>query len=136
MAGIYRNTWYITCKYCLSLLPDLLFHNTVGFIMHKRFNVSYHWMNIKKPKTFSEKINYLKTHPVVPNEAELADKYDVREFIKKTIGDRYLVPILGVWNNVDNINFDLLPKQFVLKLTKGSGYPSIIMPLSQNIKSL
>ena len=122
MAGIYRNAWYCVCKYGLSLLPDTLFHNTVGYIMYKRFGVPYYWMNTKNPRTFSEKINWLKTHPVVPNEVELADKYEVREFIRQTIGEQYLVPILGVWDNADDINFEQLPKQFVLKLTKGSGY--------------
>ena len=85
MAGIYRNLWYKTCKYGLSWLPDTLFHNAVGLIMYKRFHVPFHWMNTRQPKTFSEKLNWLKTHPVVPNEAELADKYDVRDFIKRTI---------------------------------------------------
>lgn len=122
MAGRCRNLWYKTCKYGLSLLPDVLFHNTVGFIMHKRFHVPFHWMDIKHPKTFSEKLNWLKTHPVASNEAELADKYDVRDFIKRTIGEQYLIPILGVWDNADDIDFDKLPNQFVLKLTKGSGY--------------
>ena len=122
MAGVYRNLWYKTCKYGLSWLPDTLFHNAVGLIMYKRFHVPFHWMNTKKPRTFSEKLNWLKTHPVVTNEAELADKYDVRDFIKRTIGEQYLVPILGVWDNADDIDFDKLPNQFVLKLTKGSGY--------------
>lgn len=122
MAGKYRNLWYSTCKYGLSLLPDTLFHNAVGLIMHKRFHAPFHWLNTKRPRTFSEKLNWLKTHPVVPNEAELADKYDVRDYIKRTIGEQYLVPILGVWDNAEDIDFDKLPNQFVLKLTKGSGY--------------
>ena len=122
MAGVYRNLWYMTCKYGLSLLPDTLFHNVVGLIMYTRFHVPFHWMNTQRPRTFSEKLNWLKKHPVVTNEAELADKYDVRDFIKRTIGEQYLVPILGVWNNAEDIDFDKLPNQFVLKLTKGSGY--------------
>lgn len=122
MAGKYRNLWYKVCKYGLSVLPDTLFHNAVGFIMYRRFHVPFHWMNTKNPSTFSEKLNWLKTHPVVPNEAELADKYDVRDFIKRKIGEKHLVPILGVWDNADDVDFDKLPNQFVLKLTKGSGY--------------
>lgn len=122
MAGIYRNVWYKTCKYVLSLLPDILFDNAVGYIMYKRFHVKYHWLNAKHPKTFSEKLLWLKKHPVVPNEAELADKFEVRKFIKNTIGEDYLVPLLGVWDDASCINFDELPQQFVIKLTKGSGY--------------
>lgn len=122
MAGVYRNLWYNTCKYGLSWLPETLFHNAVGFIMYKRFHVPYHWLNTKHPRTFSEKLNYLKTHPVVANEVELADKFEVRKFVKQVIGEEYLVPIYGVWENATDIDFDSLPNQFVLKLTKGSGY--------------
>lgn len=127
----HRNLWYFVCKYVLSLLPDTLFHNAVGYIMHKRHHATYHWMDIKHPKTFSEKLNYLKTHPVVANETDLADKYEVRDFVKQTIGEQYLVPILGVWSNADEVDFSRLPEQFVLKLTKGSGYNLICSQKSE-----
>jgi len=124
MAGKYRNIWYYTCKYCFSVLPDSLFHNLLGWIMHKRFKAKYHWMNIYHPQTFSEKLQYLKKHPVSFNESILADKYDVREYIKNKIGEKYLVPLecKGVYDNAKDINFNDLPNVFVLKLTKGSGY--------------
>lgn len=103
--------------------------------MHKRFGCKYHWMNLKNPQTFSEKLQYFKNHPVCDNEMELADKYDVREFIKKAIGEEYLVPILGVYSSVDEIDFGRLPNEFVLKLTKGSGYNLIVPDKSAlNIK--
>ncbi len=97
--------------------------------MHWRFNQKYHWMHINNPRTFSEKIQYLKKHPVIKNGRCLADKYDVREYIKNKIGDEYLIPLVGkgVYNTVDEINFDELPNQFVFKLTKGAGY-NIICP--------
>lgn len=124
MAGRYRNLWYWTCKYCFSCLPNILYHNLLAFIMHKRFHVKYHWMNIKHPQTFSEKLQYLKSHPVSPYENILADKYEVRDYIKNKIGEQYLVPLEGngIYNKVEEINFDSLPNEFVLKLTKGSGY--------------
>lgn len=124
MAGRYRGLWYFVCKYLFFILPDILYHNLLGFIMHKRFNAKYFWMNIYKPKTFSEKMQYLKKHPVSPDEKMLADKYEVREYIKKVIGEQYLIPLVGdgIYDNAYNINFDNLPDNFVLKLTKGSGY--------------
>lgn len=121
MAGKNRNLWYLLCR-ALGVLPTGLFHNVVGWIMHKRFGIKYHWMNINNPVTFSEKLQYLKKHPVSNNACNLADKYYVREFIKERIGEEYLVPIIGVYNNVEDIDFSMLPNQFVLKLTKGSGY--------------
>lgn len=132
MAGTYRNSWYIFCKYCLSILPDSLFHNTVSLIMHKRFKCKYRWMKIKNPKTFSEKLQYLKIHPVCTNEQELADKYDVRDYVSRIIGNKYLIPIIGIYSSVQEIEYDKLPEQFVLKLTKGSGYNLIV----QNKSSL
>lgn len=132
MAGKYRDTWYNVCKYGLSLLPDQLFHNAIGYIMHRRFKCKYTWMNIKKPVTFSEKLQYLKTHPASNNEAILADKYDVRKFIKETIGEEYLVPILGVWDDANEIDFNKLPNEFVIKLTKGSGY-NLIVPNKKDL---
>lgn len=124
MAGIYRNQWYFLCKNVFRIFPDTLFHNILGFIMHKRFKCSYKWMNINIPTTFSEKLQYLKTHPAHPNEEVLADKYKVRTFIKDVIGERYLVPLegKGVYRDVDEIDFNSLPNEFVIKLTKGSGY--------------
>lgn len=122
-----RNIWYFFCKYFLSLFPDALYHNVISFIMHLRFKSKFYWLNIKHPHTFSEKLQYLKSHPVSPDEILLADKYEVRDFVRERLGDDYLIPLLGVYDNVDTIDWNLLPKSFVLKLTKGSGY-NLICP--------
>lgn len=138
MAGKYRNLWYWICKNIFWIFPDTIYHNLLGFIMHKRFKCSYKWMNIKKPTTFSEKIQFLKTHPAHPDEISLADKYAVREYVSKTIGAEYLVPLVGngVYYNANDIDFNKLPNEFVLKLTKGSGYNLICNDKSQlNIES-
>lgn len=73
------------------------------------------------PKTFNEKINWLKLHDHKPEYTIMADKFGVKEFIDKTIGQEYIIPLLGVWEDFDDINFDLLPNQFVLKCTHDSG---------------
>lgn len=73
------------------------------------------------PKTFNEKINWLKLHDHKPEYTIMADKFGVKEFIDKTIGQEYVIPLLGVWEDFDDINFDLLPNQFVLKCTHDSG---------------
>lgn len=121
MASKNRNLWYLLCR-LLWILPTNLFHNVVGWIMHKRFGIKYNWMNINNPITFSEKLQYLKKHPACNNASVLADKYLVRDFVKHRIGEEYLVPIIGVYKSVDEIDFDKLPNRFVMKLTKGSGY--------------
>lgn len=124
MAGRYRNLWYWVCKYIFWILPDSLYHNLLGLIMHIRFRCRYRWMNINNPQTFSEKIQYLKKHQAHPDEVTLADKFAVREFVSNTIGDEFLVPLVGngIYYRVEDIDFEKLPNEFVLKLTKGSGY--------------
>lgn len=129
MAGKYRNLYYLLNKYVFSLLPDPVYHNLLGWIMHKRFGIKYHWMNINKPQTFSEKLQWLKTHGDTELKTQLADKYDVRIFIKERIGDDHLVELLPLNKNgdlsitdINDLDWDLLPDQFALKLTKGSGF--------------
>ena len=83
-------------------------------------------LNLKNPKTYNEKIQWLKLYDSTPIKTQLADKYLVREYIKEQIGEEYLIPLLGVWNNFDEINFNDLPNQFVLKCNHGSGYNIIV----------
>ncbi len=73
------------------------------------------------PKTFNEKLNGLRMHDHNPKYTVMADKYEVKDFIANTIGKNYVIPLLGVWDSFDDINFDLLPERFVLKCTHDSG---------------
>lgn len=83
-------------------------------------------LNLEEPETFNEKIQWLKLYDSTPIKTRLADKYLVREWIKKKIGEQYLVPLLGVWNCFDDIDFDTLPQQFVLKANHASGWNIIV----------
>ena len=78
-------------------------------------------LNLKNPKTFTEKLQWMKLHYRNPLYTEYADKLKVREYIAQTIGDEYLVPLLGVYDKADDIDFDKLPDQFVLKCNHDSG---------------
>lgn len=81
-------------------------------------------LNIKKPQTFNEKINYLKLF-VYPNNdlvIKCTDKLLVREYIKDKGLGKYLVKSLGNWNSVEEIDFNNLPNKFVLKCNHGCGY--------------
>lgn len=82
--------------------------------------------DLKKPVLFTEKIQWLILHDNTEQKAELADKYLVRNWIAKKIGEKYLIPIIGVWDNFDDIDFNKLPDQFVLKCNHGSGYNYVI----------
>lgn len=83
-------------------------------------------LNLENPVTFNEKIQWLKLYDNTPLKTQLADKYLVRKWIKEKIGEEYLVPLLGVWDNFDEIDFDNLPEQFVLKANHGSGWNIIV----------
>lgn len=78
-------------------------------------------LNLQKPETFNEKMNWLKLHDRNPFYVQLVDKYEVKKIIAERLGSDYIIPNLGVWNSVDEIDFSGLPERFVLKCTHDSG---------------
>ncbi|MDE6810505.1 MAG: glycosyl transferase [Muribaculaceae bacterium] len=105
-----------------SLWPDLVY---LRLMYRLKFGRS---LNVKNPKTYTEKINWLKIFDKHPEYTNLVDKYKAKEFVRNRLGtDKYLIPTLGVWQSFDDINFDLLPKQFVLKTTNGGGNTSVVI---------
>lgn len=78
-------------------------------------------LNLLTPKTFNEKLQWLKLYDRNPEYIERVDKYLVRDYIKSTLGENYLIPILGVWDDPEQIDFNSLPDQFVLKCNHNSG---------------
>ena len=82
--------------------------------------------NFEEPKTFNQKIQWLKIYDNNPLKTQLSDKYLVRGWIKKMIGEKYLVKLLGVWDSFDEINFELLPNRFVLKTNHGTSNNIIV----------
>lgn len=78
-------------------------------------------LNLDNPKTFNEKIQWLKLYDRKDLYTQIVDKYEVRKYIEDKIGGEYLIPLLGVYDSFDEINFELLPKQFVIKCTHDSG---------------
>lgn len=78
-------------------------------------------LDLNNPKTLNEKIQWLKLHDRKEEYVRLVDKYLVKEYIAKIIGEKYIIPTLDVWNNPDEIDFEQLPDQFVLKCNHNSG---------------
>lgn len=78
-------------------------------------------LNLENPQLFSEKLQWLKLYDHNPLYTQLVDKYRVREYITEKIGEEYLFPLLGVWDDPDEIDFNALPDQFVLKCNHNSG---------------
>jgi len=82
--------------------------------MHRR-------LNIKEPKRFTEKLQWLKLHDRNPLYSTLVDKYEVKKFVAKIMGEEHIIQTIGVWNHFDEIDFDKLPNKFVIKCTHDSG---------------
>lgn len=78
-------------------------------------------VNLKNPKTFNEKLQWLKLYDRNPEYTRMADKCDAKEYVANIIGRQHIIPTLGVWTRFDEINFDELPEKFVLKCTHDSG---------------
>ena len=83
-------------------------------------------LDLDNPQTFDEKIQWLKLYDSIPLKSRLADKYSVRDWVKEKIGEKYLIPLLGVYDKFDDIDFAKLPNRFVIKCTHGSGYNIIV----------
>jgi hypothetical protein len=79
-------------------------------------------LNLARPETFNEKIQWLKLYNRDNKYSKLADKYEVRKYVEKTVGSTILNELYGVFLDVDEIRFDALPDSFVLKATHGSGW--------------
>lgn len=78
-------------------------------------------LNLNPPVTFNEKLQWLKLHDRKPEYTTMVDKYEVKKWVADKIGGGYVIPTLGVWDSFDEIDFDKLPDQFVLKCTHDSG---------------
>ena len=83
-------------------------------------------LNLDNPKTFDEKMQWLKLYGGSPLRTFLIDKITAREWVAQKVGGKYIVPLLGVWNSFDEIDFDNLPKRFALKCNHGAGYNIIV----------
>lgn len=78
-------------------------------------------LDLENPRTFSEKLQWLKLYDRKPIYTTMVDKYEVKKYVADAIGEEYIIPTLGVWESFDEIDFDELPEQFVLKCTHDSG---------------
>lgn len=90
--------------------------------LEKKFQAEFGYaLNFDNPQTFNEKLQWLKLYDHNPSYIKMVDKYKVREYIAQKIGEEYLIPLLGVWDSPDEIDFDSLPQRFVLKCNHNSG---------------
>ena len=97
-----------------KLVPDRL------YLEHRYKKLMGKSLNLNPPVTYNEKLNWIKLYDRNPFYVKLADKIAVRDYVKEKIGEEYLVPLLGIWDKAEDIDFDKLPTRFVLKCTHDS----------------
>ena len=110
-----RRAYYRVHGFFRDLMPD---HVIIAIQFKKRFGRP---LNLRHPTIFSEKIQWLKQYYRIPMIQKLADKHEVREYVAKIVGRHILTQHYGVWGRPEEIDFDSLPNQFVLKITSGAG---------------
>lgn len=125
-----KNVLKIAAKYCAD--ADYRFRANVkmGFYhnmpdetyLRKMFKATMGYpLDLEHPRTFNEKLQWLKLHDRKPIYTTMVDKYAVKDYVAGIIGEEYIIPTLGVWDSFDEIDFGSLPDQFVLKCTHDSG---------------
>lgn len=128
LMNIIKNPWVLLYALFLRIgrfIPDKLYLSVLyRRIMRKRIN----WNN---PKTFNEKLQWLKLNDRKPIYTTMVDKYEAKEYVSKIIGSEYIIPTIGVYNSFDEIDFSTLPNQFVIKCTHDSGGTYVCRDKSQ-----
>lgn len=102
-------------KRVLRVLPDPLY-------LRLRYLIAFRKpLHLKNPRTFNEKLQWLKLYDRNPEYTRMVDKFEAKKYVAERIGEEYIIPTLGVWDRFEEIDFDALPDQFVLKCTHDSG---------------
>lgn len=108
-------------SFLFKFIPD---KTALDLMFYNRFGRRIDWNN---PKTYNEKLQWLKLYNRNPLYTQLVDKYAVKEWVANKIGAKYVIPTYGVWDHFDEIDFDLLPNQFVLKTTHSGGMSGVVI---------
>lgn len=116
-----RQLYLIILEHYFQWLPDrlfvrLLYRFTTGKCLH-----------LKNPQSFSEKLQWLKLYVRNPKFTIMVDKYAVKDYVASILGQEYIIPTLGVWDSFEEIDWNSLPKSFVLKTTHGGGGMGVII---------
>lgn len=107
--------WAHALNRLVYVLPDkwylfFRFKNRVGY-----------WPHLDHPRSFNEKLLWLKLHDKHSEFTQMVDKVEAKKYVASVVGDKFIIPTLGVWDSVDEIDWESLPNQFVIKVTSDSG---------------
>lgn len=126
------------CKRCMKVIKHMLCDSNYRFLVLAHLGVFDHMsdekflikmfkartgrnLNLSNPQTFNEKLQWLKLYDHNDRYTVMVDKYKAKEYVSDIIGSEYIIPTLDVWNSVEEIDWNSLPDQFVIKCTHDSG---------------
>ncbi len=110
--------WIVTKMASMNMLSWISDKKYLSFLFRVRCHQKMNWEN---PQTFNEKMQWLKIYDRKDIYTTMVDKYEAKRYVVDLVGEQYVIPTIGVWDKVDEINFDELPNEFVLKCTHDSG---------------
>ncbi len=113
--------WRGLLLFLSPVFPDKLY---LSFMIR---NDCGYWPNWKHPQTFNEKLNWLKLYDRRPEYTMMVDKFAVKDYVKSIIGEKYIIPTIGVWDKPEDIEWDTLPDRFVLKTTHAGGSEGVVI---------
>lgn len=124
-----KNEILITFAYCFrdNKYKKMSLEQIENHIRHQYKKKMKTELDLVNPQTFTEKIQWLKLYGCTEEKTTLSDKYLVREWIKNTIGEEYLIPLIGAWDSFEEITFDKLPEKFCLKMNHGSSMNFVVL---------
>ena len=114
-ANLKKIFWNIITTYSHLILPDK------AYLKFKFKHLVGYPLNLDSPKSYNEKIQWLKLNDIHPEYQDMVDKATAKDYVASIVGDKYIIPTLGIWNSVDDIEWEKLPNQFVVKATGDSG---------------
>lgn len=106
----WRLFYFLSPLFRDKIYLQLLFFMKVGYKL-----------NLNNPITYNEKLQWLKLYYRRPEMVKMVDKYEAKQFAKSLIGEEHIIPTYGLWESFDEINFNSLPSQFVIKTTHDQG---------------
>ena len=124
--GDIKSFWIVFSKakddILILLLDRIAFFFPDDIFIKVKFRLALGcWPDIKHPKSFNEKLQWLKLYDRKSEYTQMVDKAEAKKWVSERIGEEYIIPTIGVWDTVDDIDWSMLPNQFVLKCTHDSG---------------
>lgn len=118
---------FITCDNLEKKFSNLTQKDIKLGLQIQYFLRMHKFLNLKKPKLFTEKIQWLKLYDCTPIKTDLSDKLQVREWIKEKIGEKYLKKVYGIYDSFDEIDFSILPDEYVIKTNHGCNMQLLVI---------